>query len=65
MLDARELATLVNAMREAQKQYFRSSTLSNLEAAKRVEREVDREVREILTSLPLFPEDQADERSGS
>jgi hypothetical protein len=58
MLNALELAALVNAMRQAQQQYFRSSTLSNLEAAKRVEREVDREVREILTSPPLFPEER-------
>jgi cell fate (sporulation/competence/biofilm development) regulator YmcA (YheA/YmcA/DUF963 family) len=62
MLDARELATLVSTMREAQKQYFRSSTLSNLEAAKKLEREVDRELREILTSLPLFPEGTTDEQ---
>jgi hypothetical protein len=48
-------------MRQAQKQYFRSSTLNNLEAAKRVEREVDRELREILTSPPLFPEDRSNE----
>jgi hypothetical protein len=65
MLDARELAALVSTMRERQMEYARSSTLSNLEAAKRIEREVDRELREILASLPLFPEDTTDERSGS
>jgi hypothetical protein len=62
MLDARELATLVSAMRRRQMEYARSSTLSNLEAARRMEREVDRELREILTSLPLFPEGTTDEQ---
>ena len=44
----RELAELVLAMRNAQKEYFRTRTGDALEASKRLERIVDNAVREAL-----------------
>jgi hypothetical protein len=43
-----ELARLVNEMRTAQKEYFRTRSGSALENSKRLERKVDEAVGEVL-----------------
>jgi len=49
MLSLTELAKLTNAMRAAQVRYFRERTPVALEESKRLEREVDRAVADILS----------------
>lgn len=58
--------SLVTAMREAQRQYFRHSTLGNLVIAKAREAEVDRALREIAErrSQPLLAEGDDGPQSG-
>jgi hypothetical protein len=55
-MTAIELARLVTEMRDAQKKYFRDRGQGDLEASKRLEREVDRAAKEILSGdvLALF-----------
>jgi hypothetical protein len=49
----KELALLVQQMRSAQRTYFKDRTTQALEASKRVERELDAAVKEILDPKPL------------
>ena len=48
MTTVEELARLVNEMRTAQKEYFRTRSGSALENSKRLERKVDEAVGEVL-----------------
>ena len=56
-MDANDFVELVRAMREAQKAYFRTRTGDALNEAKRLEAEVDRELKpakdERQEELPL------------
>jgi hypothetical protein len=47
-MTAKELARLVYNMRRAQKQYFKTRGSDALEESKRLEKEVDSKVKEIL-----------------
>jgi|TARA_Y100000296_G_scaffold33048_1_gene38269 hypothetical protein len=42
-----EFAALVNKMRQAQKEYFRTRSLSAIDSAKKLEREVDKALAHI------------------
>lgn len=53
-MTAREFAELVKRMREAQRTYFRTRAASVLEESKRLEREVDAVVSDILSGPSLF-----------
>lgn len=49
---------LVDAMREAQRRYFRTRSLPDLDAARELERRVDQALDQLTgrTQLPLMPE---------
>lgn len=47
-MDATDLAILVNEMRAAQKEYFRTRSAKALEESKRLERKVDRCCQSVL-----------------
>jgi flagellar basal body-associated protein FliL len=49
-----ELARRVKAVRDAQKAYFRDRTGEDLEESKRLERELDKIVKEILDDKPAL-----------
>lgn len=49
-----ELARLVNAMRTAQRKYFRTRGQGDLEESKRLERQVDDAIRDIHVQ-PVLP----------
>lgn len=53
-MDARELAKLVNEMRQAQAEYFRTRSPAALERSKALEKRVDAAVRDILEQPTLF-----------
>lgn len=53
-MDVRQLAELVNKMRNAQREYFRTRSASSLEESKRLEKEVDRAISEALSQPTLF-----------
>lgn len=53
-MDAKQLAELVNDMRNAQREYARTRSASAQEDAWRLERQVDRAVGEILSQPKLF-----------
>lgn len=46
-MNYREFRTLVTAMRAEQKEYFRTRETAHLEHSKRLEREVDKELRDV------------------
>lgn len=46
-MNYREFRSLVTSMRAAQKEYFRSRDSAALENSKRLEREVDKELRDV------------------
>lgn len=56
-----ELARKVQAMRTAQKVYFKSRDIKSLDQSKRLERELDKLLAEILADkparLPIFEDD--------
>lgn len=56
-----ELARRVQRMRHAQKLYFRTRSVESLDESKRLERELDKLVDEIINDrpamLPMFKED--------
>lgn len=49
-----QLAGLVGRMRAAQKRYFSTRNATDLDASKKLEREVDRAVKEALEAPSLF-----------
>jgi phosphate uptake regulator len=53
-MTAVELARLVAEMRRVQRHYFRTRNQDELEASKRLERDVDRAVEEVLRQPTLF-----------
>ena len=55
MITSKELATKVKAMREAQNEYFRTKQFSCLDKARKIEREVDGMVNEVLTHVDAIP----------
>ena len=50
----RQLAELVNEMRQAQREFFRTRSSAAMDRAKSLERRVDTLVREILEQPTLF-----------
>lgn len=54
-----ELATLVGRMRKAQRDFFRSKSTAVPEESKRLEREVDRAVSDVLAGPSLFGDEGA------
>jgi hypothetical protein len=54
MVGAKELAALVNEMRQAQREYFRTRSPAAMDRARQLETRVDRAVREILDQPSLF-----------
>ena len=53
-MTATELAKLVAAMRAAQKKYFRTRASGDLEESKRLEKQLDQAVTELLRQPSLF-----------
>ena len=49
-----EFAALVQEMRNAQREYFRTRSPTALEAAKRLEKRVDQALKEIADRQPLL-----------
>ena len=54
MLTALELAKLAADMRNAQRKYFRTRGQGDLEASKRLERQLDAAIEELLRQPVLF-----------
>ena len=58
-MNAKEFFSLVTEMRNAQKMYFRNRTTDNLQRSKRLEKQVDDEIRrvqrlQVEPGLPLL-----------
>ena len=53
-MTAMELAKQIQAVRDAQRRYFRTRDLADLEESRRLERELDRAVKEILDDQPAM-----------
>lgn len=53
-MDVKELARLVNEMRRAQDEFYRTRSDTALERAKQLERRVDAAVRDTLAQPTLF-----------
>ena len=53
-MDVKQLAELVNKMRNAQREYFRTRSASSLEDSKRLEKQVDQAIAEVLSQPTLF-----------
>lgn len=57
-MTTKDFIDLVCRMRSAQKQYFRTRSLADLDESKRLERDVDKALREISSpsnQMSLFP----------
>ena len=54
-MNAKEFFSLVTEMRNAQKMYFRNRTTDNLQRSKRLEKQVDDEIRRVQR-LQVEPE---------
>jgi hypothetical protein len=53
VMNAREFFDKVSAMRNAQKEYFKSRDKSALDEAKRLEKEIDAEIRRVEIVLKV------------
>jgi len=53
-MNAKELAALVNEMRNAQKEFFRTRSSSAMDRAKSLEKKVDLACKELLDQPQLF-----------
>ncbi len=53
-MTAIELARRVKAVRDAQRRYFKSRTIEALDESRRLERELDKAIREILEDRPAL-----------
>lgn len=60
-MDARELALLVQRVRQAQRDYFRSKSPAALELSKRLERELDEAAERVIEGPGLFTDEQEGE----
>lgn len=54
-MDKRQFFDKVAAMREAQREYFRTRSRSSLEKSKRLEREIDTEIKRVYAIVGAPP----------